>query len=149
MPRPRKNAKTGTPSWRPASLLPAADVGKGYRARWINMADDANVQKKLAEGWELVSNVNSPQESHDISGKEHQHSGTINDGKPLSSLTRHRELGLARMPEETAQARTEYYQEQSRKQISGTRKQAEREMGDALSGMSSSKPPLHGKTVIE
>lgn len=90
-----------TQPWRPANLLDAASRYKKkvegiFRLRWVRKDQ---VEKKLAEGWEIVKE--SPEE---ISPEK-----TIIDGSPIDGVVRKRGLILCRMPEDMAKARAEYF----------------------------------------
>lgn len=98
--------------WAPPNRLEAPDAPDGYRHRWIRTAlrgedDKMNVHAKLREGWE-------PVRADEYSGQDYavitdgDHAGIIGNGG----------LMLSRIPEETAQERTEYYRGRTREQIS-------------------------------
>lgn len=93
--------------WRPSSLIDSLrGLAAGRRYRWLDK-DPANLAKKQAEGWEISSSLKGD-------NAEHVRQGTLNDGNPMTpSLTEYRDLILASMPEELAQAREKYYQEKS------------------------------------
>jgi len=97
--------------WQPPSRLEAPEPPVGYRHRWIRTAlrgdeDKMNVHAKLREGWE-------PVRADEYTGfdyatvDEGQHAGVIGNGG----------LMLARIPEETAQERTDYYRGRTREQM--------------------------------
>lgn len=97
--------------WAPPSRLEAPQAPDGYRHRWIRTAlrgddDKMNVHAKLREGWEPVRADEYP--GFDYAAiDEGQHAGIIGNGG----------LMLARIPEETAQERTDYYRGRTREQM--------------------------------
>jgi hypothetical protein len=103
--------KKGRPSWKPASVLDVIGKEDGYRYRWSNKAKD-NLHKKEAEGWETLNGLQAD-------GAKHVSSGRINDGAKLTSIYEKHDCVLQRIPEEVAQARDEYYQQQNARQIAG------------------------------
>ena len=93
-------------TWTPPSSLDAPPAPEGYRHRWIRVEvlgfdDTKNVSGKLREGWELVRADEYPEQDFPslTTGK---YSGVIGVGG----------LVLARIPEEIAQQREAYYQDQ-------------------------------------
>jgi len=97
--------------WAPPNRLEAPDAPDGYRHRWIRTElrgedDKMNVHAKLREGWE-------PVRADEYSGQDYavitdgDHAGIIGNGG----------LMLSRIPEETAQERTEYYRDRTREQM--------------------------------
>ena len=92
--------KKGKPSWRPAQALDVKVRDKSMRPRWVNK-DPANISKKLAEGWTFV----------DKGQAEHARPSNVETGKGLGGMTEYRDVVLMHIPEETAQARAEYYRE--------------------------------------
>ena len=86
-------------AWAPPSRLDAPEPPPGYKHRWIRVesggADDrANVSAKLREGYELVRADEYPDFDSGVGG-----------------------LLLARIPEETADERQEYYSSRTHDQI--------------------------------
>ena len=102
-------SKTERPKvWTPPSSLDAPKAPDGYRHRWIRVEtmgfdDTKNVQGKLRSGWELVRADEYPGEDYP----------TINDGK-YKGMIGVGGLVLARIPEEIAESRTEYFRNQTR-----------------------------------
>ena len=99
--------------WAPPSRLDAPDAPDGYKHRWIRISirgedDKINVHSKLREGYEPVRSDEHPGLNDFASIEDGQHAGVIGNGG----------LMLARIPEETAQERTEYYRGRTREQIS-------------------------------
>ena len=102
-------SKTERPKvWTPPSSLDAPKAPTGFRHRWIRVEtmgfdDTKNVQGKLRSGWELVrADVYSGDEYPVIT--EGKYKGMIGVGG----------LVLARIPEEIAKLRDEYYQKMTR-----------------------------------
>jgi len=97
--------------WAPPSRLEAPAPKEGYRHRWVRTHlrgedDSINVHTKLREGWEPVRS--DEYTNHDFATvEEGKHAGVIGNGG----------LILARIPEETAIERTEYYRGRTREQM--------------------------------
>ena len=100
----QSRAKTEKPKiWTPPSSLDAPPAPDGYRHRWIRAEsmgydDTTNMSGKLRSGWELVRSDEYPNENYPCidSGK---YAGMIGVGG----------LVLARISEELAQSREEYF----------------------------------------
>lgn len=99
------------PSWKPASRLGELNVPKGYNGRWCSN-DEANIQKKLAEGWEFVNKTNFPQMGHVGSGNP-----DVVDSVGVQGGVTYREMVGMMLSAENVEARTEYYKERNRKQL--------------------------------
>ena len=99
-------AKTEKPKvWTPPSSLDAPPAPDGYRHRWIRAEsmgfdDTKNITGKLRSGWELVRSDEYPNEDYP-SIQTGKYSGVIGVGG----------LVLARISEELAQSREQYYRE--------------------------------------
>ncbi len=98
-------------AWAPPSRLDAPEPPPGYKHRWIRVesggADDrANVSAKLREGYELVRADEYPDFDSGVQD-DGKHAGVIGVGGLL----------LARIPEETADERQEYYSSRTHDQI--------------------------------
>ena len=98
----RESEKRPT-TWTPPSSLDAPRPKDGYRHRWIRLEimgqdDTKNVSSKLRSGWELVRADEYPGENY----------STITEGK-YTGVIGHGGLALARIPEEVAKARNEYF----------------------------------------
>lgn len=104
-----KPVKKGTPSWRPHKTLEVKSQRPGFRQRWVN-ADPANLEKKQAEGWKFAE------------AAEHDRPKGVEHGKGLGTLKQYRDLVLMEMPEDMAQARSEYYQNETKAQVGGITK---------------------------
>ena len=96
--------KTSRPKvWTPPSSLDAPPAPTGYRHRWIRAEsmgsdDTKNIMGKLRSGWELVRADEYPEEDFP-SVQDGKHAGVIGVGGLL----------LARIPEELAQSREQYF----------------------------------------
>ena len=102
-------SKTERPKvWTPPSSLDAPKAPDGYRHRWIRVEtmgfdDTKNVQGKLRTGWELVRADQYPGSEYPVI-TEGKYKGMIGvDG-----------LVLARIPEEIAKSRDEYFRSMTR-----------------------------------
>ena len=94
-------------TWTPPSSLDAPPAPDGFKHRWIRtevlgMDDTKNMSAKLRSGWELVRGDEYPGSSY-ATVKEGKYAGVIGVGG----------LVLARIPEEIARARDEYYRKQT------------------------------------
>ena len=102
-------SKTERPKvWTPPSSLDAPKAPDGYRHRWIRVEtmgfdDTKNVQGKLRSGWELVRADQYPGSEYPII-TEGKYKGMIGVGGLL----------LARIPEEIAKSRDEYFRNMTR-----------------------------------
>ena len=102
-------SKTERPKvWTPPSSLDAPKAPDGYRHRWIRVEtmgfdDTKNVQGKLRSGWELVRADQYPGSEYPII-TEGKYKGMIGVGG----------LVLARIPEEIAKSRDEYFRNMTR-----------------------------------
>ena len=97
--------------WSPPSRLEAPKPPEGYRQRWIRTnirgeEDQMNVHAKLREGWDPVRADEYP-DSDFSTITEGKHAGVIGQGG----------LILARIPEETALERNDYYRGRTRNQM--------------------------------
>ena len=101
-------------TWTPPSSLDAPDAPQGFRHRWIRAEtmgfdDTKNMAGKLRSGWELVRADEYPETDYPTL-KDGKHAGVIGVGGLL----------LARIPEEIAKSREEYFKKQTqdkRKQL--------------------------------
>ena len=102
-------SKTERPKvWTPPSSLDAPKAPTGFRHRWIRVEtmgfdDTKNLQGKLRSGWELVRADEYPGSQYPVIN-EGRYKGMIGVGG----------LVLARIPEEIAKLRDEYYQNMTR-----------------------------------
>ena len=95
-------------TWTPPSSLDAPPAPDGFRHRWIRTEtmgfdDTKNMSGKIRSGWELVRADEYPGTDYQ-SVKEGKYAGVIGVGG----------LVLARIPEEVAKAREEYFRRQTK-----------------------------------
>ena len=93
--------------WTPPSSLDAPPAPEGFRHRWIRsesmgFQDTSNMAAMQRSGWELVRGDEYPDEDYPVM-KEGKYAGMIGVGG----------LVLARIPEEIAKARQEYFDKQN------------------------------------
>ena len=93
--------------WTPPSSLDAPNAPAGYRHRWIRhevmgFDDTKNMAAMIRSGYELVRADEYPEEDYPVM-KEGKYAGMIGVGG----------LVLARIPEEIAKARQEYFDKQN------------------------------------
>ena len=93
--------------WTPPSSLDAPNAPAGYRHRWIRAEvmgfdDTKNMTAMIRSGYELVRADEYPEEDYPVM-KEGRYAGMIGVGG----------LVLARIPEEIAKARQDYYDKQT------------------------------------
>jgi|TARA_B110000261_G_C12794592_1_gene241764 hypothetical protein len=103
----REKTKKKT-TWTPPSSLDAPAAPHGFRHRWIRTEilgfdDTKNVAGKLREGWELVRADQYPEMDYPVMS-EGKYAGVIGVGG----------LVLARISEEIAQSRTDYFAQQNK-----------------------------------
>lgn len=133
--RPPVALKKGNPSWKPANVDETFGKEDGYRYRWINK-DEANLAKKKQERWEVVSGIGGQNTTTEAG------TGRIDDGKQLTSVRERFGQVLARMPEEDAKQRDNYFNNESARRVKALRKQAQKDLGDADA-------PIHGSISME
>ena len=103
--------KTSRPKvWSPPSLLDAPPAPAGYVHRWLRAEsmgfdDSKNVQSRIRSGFELVR-ADEYNETDYAVVEDGKYKGVIGQGG----------LVLARVPEEIAQSRAEYYAKQGMEQ---------------------------------
>lgn len=94
-------------SWKPASRTGVVKAPEGYRIRWCHDVPD-NIAKKRLEGWEILDKTKFPEAS--VKDFEHQ----ISDSNGLtSSILKRNELVAMIIPENMAQEREAYFQQQT------------------------------------
>jgi len=104
----QSRAKDKRPTtWTPPSSLDAPPAPDGFRHRWIRTEvlgfdDTKNMSGKMRSGWELVRADEYPEKSYP-SMKDGKYAGVIGVGG----------LVLARIPEEVAKAREDYFRKQT------------------------------------
>ena len=97
--------------WTPPSSLDAPNAPAGYRHRWIRAEvmgfdDTKNMTAMIRSGYELVRADEYPEEDYPVM-KEGKYAGMIGVGG----------LVLARVPEEIAEQRTDYYVKQGQDNV--------------------------------
>jgi hypothetical protein len=101
--------------WTPPSSLDAPPAPEGFIHRWIRVEsmgfqDTANVSKKMREGWVFVR-------AEEIKNQIGEHSyPVIHDGR-YAGLIGVAGLVLARIPEEIARSRAEYFKRITRDRL--------------------------------
>jgi len=95
-------------TWTPPSSLDAPPAPDGFRHRWIRAEtmgfdDTKNMSGKIRSGWELVRGDEYPGSEYPVL-KEGKYAGVIGVGGLL----------LARIPEEVAKAREDYFRKQTK-----------------------------------
>lgn len=130
----RPPLKKGNTSWKPASVTDVTNKEDGYRYRWSNKNPD-NLAKKEAEGWETVSKLTSD--------KATPSNDRIQDGKNLSSAYEKHDVILQRIPEELAQGRDEYFQNETQRRTAGLTAHLKKEIKDK-----GGNAPVHGDITI-
>lgn len=92
-----------TSPWKPATLLsiPENLKDKGYVYRFCNKKTEGNIQKKIAEGWEIDKELS----------KKLNSAPTIEDGKPIDGTLHVRELVVMRMRKELKESRDKYFRD--------------------------------------
>ena len=104
-----ERSKTERPKvWTPPSSLDAPKAHDGFRHRWIRAEtmgfdDTKNVQGRLRGGYELVRADEYPNQDYPVN-KDGKYAGVIGVGG----------LVLARVPEEIAKSREEYFDQQTK-----------------------------------
>lgn len=109
--------------FRPASKLGYFNAPDGFTPRWVNGADQGNIMKKKAEGWEFVNATTLPgfeQVNEIVRKKEVTESGGLGNG-----VLRHNEMVAMVLPNEIKESRDEYF-----KNITDMRTRAKIDMED-------------------
>jgi hypothetical protein len=103
--------KKATTPWKPAKRLSIPEHLKNPRFvyRFVNTKKEGNELKKLDEGWEYDRELSEKLKAYGLA----QTRG-LQDGTPLDSTYRIRELVVMRMPKEMAEKRNEYYLEKTK-----------------------------------
>ena len=105
----QSRAKDKRPTtWTPPSSLDAPPAPDGFRHRWIRTEvlgfdDTKNMSGKIRSGWELVRADQYPDQDYPMV-EDGKYKGVIGVGG----------LVLARVPEEIAQQRSDYYAQQTK-----------------------------------
>lgn len=130
----RPPLKKGKASWKPASVTDVTEKEDGFRYRWSNKGAD-NLAKKEAEGWETVSRLSSD--------KSKPSEDRIQDGKNLSSTYEKHDVILQRIPEELAEGRDEYFNNETQRRTAGLTAHLKKEMKEKGGGAT-----IHGDITI-
>lgn len=126
--------------WAPPSMLEAPPAPDGFKHRWIRAEtrgfnDSKNVSAKMREGWELVRKDEYPDFESPVvdTGK---YEGVFGVGGLL----------LARIPEETVDERTAYFNSRNQDQMEAVDSDMLRE--NAHSSMAISKPDRQSRVTF-
>ena len=97
--------------WTPPSALDAPPAPTGFRHRWIRaesigFQDTKNISGRIREGYELVRSDEYPDQDYPMV-EDGKYKGVIGVGG----------LVLARVPEEIAQQRSDYYAQQHKEKV--------------------------------
>lgn len=125
-----QSPKKGRKSWSPSNLGDVIDKEPGYRYRRVRK-DDENIAKKLEEGWEFVSGINSPKT------KAVHPDGRPDEPNKITSNVEGRDWVAMRLDEETSKSRDEYFNDRtarSEKRINANTKQELQKDGAAMHG---------------
>lgn len=95
------------PRWKPASRLPEFDAPEGYRKRWVSDTPD-NIARKEAEGWVVLDKTKFP----DLNGGAYERQVTDSQGLSKTVLKRNELIAMV-LPEDIAQERTAYYEQET------------------------------------
>lgn len=133
--------KSVSTPWKPARVI---DIPEGYKDqrftyRWCNVLKIGNIQKKIQEGWEVDKIMSK--KLNELYGLNR----TIEDGSPIDSTVKMRELIVMRIPKEVAHERNEYYHK--RGQID--QESIEKGMRDNISNKTGSDPSnILGRSTV-
>ena len=125
--------KKGKPTWTPAKRLDVANRDPSFSYRWLNAQDAGNIDKKQSEGWQVISKLTSD--------KSVPADGTT----APTTLLGYRELTLARMPKDVAEARNAYFQKDTAERT----KALGGKLRSDLNNRGGSTAESYGKIVIE
>ena len=129
---PAPETKKGKKSWKPAQRLKVAGKNPDYEYRWIDATDQDNLRRKQEDGWVPVSEL-------------HGHTAENGEKHPTSVLETRGSV-LHAIPKEDHQLHREYFQNKTKKQTVGLKKNLLNEAERASPGASRS---IHGTIVIE
>ena len=107
-----RETKTRTRSWQRPEVLPSPTPQDGYEFHWVRVAtqgqvDATNVSSKLREGWEPVQAEDHPEITMVTVENERFADNVVIGG-----------LMLCKAPAELVQERTDYYNNQTKSQMS-------------------------------
>lgn len=103
-----KPKKKGKAIWKPAERLGVLDKNANYRYKWVNK-EPSNLERKFAEGYVPANSITGLT-------AEHKEGVRAIDGSEIAGAKSHRELVLCALPNELAEARDEYFQNQTDRQ---------------------------------
>jgi len=126
--------KKGKKSWQPVQLLGTFNKKPNVAYRWVRK-DEANIQKKLAEGWRPINKTSGAMT--DVDDYD-----TFKTQSSLDSTRTRRDLVLFGLDEDMAEARREYYAQQSEAMLKNIQKETRQ-------GIEKSGAPVTGKIIIE
>lgn len=129
--------KKGNSTWQPANVLDIFDKEPGFRYRVVEKSP-RNVAKKQREGWEIVSSLQSPNTGNNTGNY-------LDKGKPMTSVIDGYDYVIMRIPEEEAQKRDAYFNNESSRRVSALRRQTEADLGN----LGKNGAPIHGTITIE
>ncbi len=113
--------KKGKSSWRPSRMLDLKGQKPGFRYRFCDK-DQANLEKKEAEGWVYATRETGHGEL------SHSDPELVHGGNPPDSAVSYRDLVVMALPEEIAQQRDEYYREFNEAQLQQVHDQAKEKL---------------------
>lgn len=127
--------KKGRDSWHPASVLDVFDKEDGFRYRVVEKSQ-RNVAKKIREGWEMISNLASPQTINNAIGNG------IDIGKSLTSVHEGHDYVIMRMPEETGKLRDAYINNENDRRTRALKRMTQEDVKKTGA-------PIHGSITME
>lgn len=136
--RPPKNEaplKKGNSTWKPANVLDIFDKEPGYVYRIVEKSP-RNVAKKQREGWEFVSALQSPNTGN-LAGN------SLDRGAQMTSVVDGFDFVVMRLPEEMAQQRHDYFNNESDRRMSALKRLTSEDVSKVGGA------PVHGSISIE
>jgi hypothetical protein len=137
----KETVKKGKKSWSPSNLGDIIEKEAGYRYRRVRK-DDENVSKKLEEGWEFVSGINSPKT------KALHPDSRPDEPNNLTSNVEGRDWVAMRLDDETAKLRDDYHNDRTGRLEARIKSEARKEIGSSVHG-SITKESKGIRTIIE
>lgn len=136
---PVRKHKVTTP-WKPATLLDIPSQYKDPRFvyRYCAKNREGNLEKKMAEGWEIDT---------ELSRKMKRHVATIQDGTQQDTTTQIREMIVMRMPKEMAEARAAYFAQKAGDAQESANKRFKKEAQELTAGYH--KSGTYGEVTVE
>lgn len=126
--------KKGKPTWKPAQVLDIIDKEPGYNYRILEKSP-ANLAKKRKEGWEILSGINNSNGTNNAGGN-------MESGKSLTSVLEGHDYIVGRMPEEMAQSRQDYINNETERRTQALMHQTKADLGNTGA-------PIHGSITME